>query len=151
MSTIFADKFKNTSGGNNVKVNQLSGIDTAGSITVQGEGSNTTNLQQGLLKTWSFFDVADDDIHDSFNVSSLVDNGSGATTTAYTNNMASINYAPLGGATHDGGSYGVYMPLDHDTPPTTSQVDFDHMKPWSSSGERVDQELCVIHIAGDLA
>ena len=50
MSTIFADKFKNTSGGNNVKVNQLSGIDTAGSITVQGEGTATTNLQQGLTK-----------------------------------------------------------------------------------------------------
>ena len=91
MSTIFADKFKNTSGGNNVKVNQLSGIDTAGSITVPGEGTATTNLQQGLLKTWSFFDVTTDDIHDSFNVASLTDTGSGSTTTAYTNNMSSIN------------------------------------------------------------
>ena len=52
MSTIFADNFKNTSGGNNVKVNQLSGIDTAGSITIQGEGTATTNLQQGLAKCW---------------------------------------------------------------------------------------------------
>lgn len=34
MSTIFADKFKNTSGGNPVQINQLRGIDTAGSITV---------------------------------------------------------------------------------------------------------------------
>ena len=50
MSTIFADKFKNTSGGNNVKVNQLSGIDTAGSIAIQGEGTATTNVQQGLCK-----------------------------------------------------------------------------------------------------
>ena len=55
MSTIFADKFKNTSGGNNVKVNQLSGIGTAGSIAVQGEGTNTTNLQQGLVKQFSSF------------------------------------------------------------------------------------------------
>ena len=139
------------SNGHALHVNTLKGTTTAGSITVQGEGSNTTNLQQGLLKTWSFFDVTTDDIHDSFNVGSLTDIGSGATRTTYTNNMASVNYAPLGGATHDGGSYGVYMPLDHDTPPTTSQVDFDHMKPWSSSGERVDQELCVIHISGDLA
>ena len=151
MSTIFANKFKNTSGGNNVKVNQLSGIDTAGSITVQGEGTATTNLQQGLLKTWSFFDVTTDDIHDSFNVASLTDTGSGSTTTAYTNNMASINYAPMGGSTHDGGSYGCYMPLDHDDPPTTSDVKFDHMQPYSSSGTRVDQELATLHVSGDLA
>ena len=43
MSTIFANKIKNNQGGNNVKVNQLSGIDTAGSISVQGEGAATTS------------------------------------------------------------------------------------------------------------
>ena len=150
-SQIKVDEIKNVAGQYKIKTNVFEGQTTAGSITVQGEGTNTTNLQQGLLKTWSFFDVTTDDIHDSFNVATLTDNGSGATTTAYTNNMVSINYAPLGGATHDGGLYGCYMPLDHDTPPTTSQVDFDHMKPWSSSGERVDQELCVLHISGDLA
>ena len=53
MSTIFANNLKNISGGNNVNINQLSGIDTAGSITVQGEGTATTNLQQGLLKACS--------------------------------------------------------------------------------------------------
>ena len=103
------------------------------------------------MKSWSFFDVTTDDIHDSFNVSTLTDTGSGATTTAYTNNMASINYAPMGGSTHDGGSYGCYMPLDHDDPPTTSDVKFDHMQPYSSAGARVDQELCVLHVSGDLA
>ena len=126
-SQIKVDEIKNVAGQYKIKTNVFEGQTTAGSITVQGEGSNTTNLQQGLLKTWSFFDVTTDDIHDSFNVGSLTDIGSGATRTTYTNNMASVNYAPLGGATHDGGSYGVYMPLDHDTPPTTSQVDFDHI------------------------
>jgi len=126
-------------------------ITTSGDVNVKGEGSATTNLRQGLLKSWSFFDVTTDDIHDSFNIASLTDTGSGATTTAYTNNMASINYAPMGGSTHDGGSYGCYMPLDHDDPPTTSDVKFDHMQPYSSSGTRIDQELCVLHVSGDLA
>ena len=126
-------------------------ITTSGDVNVKGEGSATTNLRQGLLKSWSFFDVTTDDIHDSFNIASLTDTGSGATTTAYTNNMASINYAPMGGSTHDGGSYGCYMPLDHDDPPTTSDVKFDHMQPYSASGTRVDQELCVLHVSGDLA
>ena len=97
MSTIFADKFKNTSGGNNVKVNQLSGIDTAGSITVQGEGTATINLQQGLNKVWLQYDQSSSTaIQDSFNVSSIADGGTGRGTPTYTNPMSSNSYA-IGG------------------------------------------------------
>ena len=91
MSTIFADKFKNTSGGNNVKVNQLSGIDTAGSITVQGEGTATTNLQQGLAKHWVKF-APDAVADDSLNNSSITDTSSGRFTVTRTNNMSNANY-----------------------------------------------------------
>ena len=98
MSTIFADKFKNTSGGNPVQINQLRGIDTAGSITVQGEGTNTTNLQQGLCKSWVFFDGSESPLtnNDSFNVSSLVDNGTGNYDKVFTNNMTSGNFSVSG-------------------------------------------------------
>ena len=94
MSTIFADKFKNTSGGNPVQINQLRGIDTAGSITVQGEGTATTNLQQGLCKAWFRADGGAGTvvIGDSLNKSSIVDNGTGQYTLTYTNNMGSTNY-----------------------------------------------------------
>ena len=100
MSTIFADKFKNTSGGNNVKVNQLSGIDTAGSITVQGEGTATTNLQQGLAKEWTLFDQAGNvhganTIGDSFNVTSVTDVSTGHFDVFLTNNMNSTAYCPV--------------------------------------------------------
>ena len=92
MSTIFADKFKNTSGGNPVQINQLRGIDTAGSITVQGEGSNTTNLQQGLIKHWGNINgtgtVA---IRDSFNTSSLTDRSTGLYNFTFATNFASVN------------------------------------------------------------
>ena len=97
MSTIFADKFKNTSGGNPVQINQLRGIDTAGSITVQGEGTNTTNLQQGLNKVWLQYDQSSSTaIQDSFNVSSIADNGTARGTPTYTNPMSSNSYA-IGG------------------------------------------------------
>ena len=94
MSTIFADKFKNTSGGNNVKVNQLSGIDTAGSISVQGEGTATTNLQQGLHKVWVNFDgtASGAASRDSFNVSGMTDGGTGVYTIGISNAMGSINF-----------------------------------------------------------
>ena len=75
MSTIFADKFKNTSGGNPVQINQLRGIDTAGSITIQGEGTATTNLQQGLVKVWVDV-VTASSFGDSFNMASMTDHGS---------------------------------------------------------------------------
>tara|TARA_X000001036_G_scaffold188875_1_gene178094 strand:- start:152 stop:622 length:471 start_codon:yes stop_codon:yes gene_type:complete len=98
MSTIFADKFKNTSGGNNVKVNQLSGIDTAGSITVQGENTNTTNLQQGIAKQWVLQkQKSSHQTMDSFNTSSVDDHATAIIEPKFTNNMASDNYVITGG------------------------------------------------------
>ena len=95
MSTIFADKFKNTSGGNTVQINQLRGIDTAGSITLQGEGTATTNLQQGLAKAWSHLDVQSGtpSAADSFNIASVTDNATGNTTNTFTNAMNNDNYS----------------------------------------------------------
>ena len=92
MSTIFADKFKNTSGGNPVQINQLRGIDTAGSITVQGEGTNTTNLQQGLNKVW--FTLGMDAVQDdSFNCSSVDDDGTGDFGIHFTNAFNNALYS----------------------------------------------------------
>ena len=93
MSTIFADKFKNTSGGNPVQINQLRGIDTAGSITVQGEGTNTTNLQQGLHKHWGTFGMDDGAIDDSFNMTSTTDIAGGQYNVNITTAMANTNFA----------------------------------------------------------
>ena len=94
MSTIFADKFKNTSGGNPVQINQLRGIDTAGSITVQGEGTATTNLQQGLCKMWINWNMGGTaSVYDSFNLSSLSDNGTGNATLNINNDMANNDYS----------------------------------------------------------
>ena len=52
-------------------------IDTSGQVSVRGEGSaTTTNLQQGLCKHW----IQHNDavvIDDSFNNTSMTDNGTG--------------------------------------------------------------------------
>ena len=101
MSTIFADKFKNTSGGNPVQINQLRGIDTAGSITIQGEGTATTNLQQGLCKVWHHGSQDGVDLQDSFNVSSMADTATGRQTVNMTNNMNNDDYA-VQNAIHNG-------------------------------------------------
>ena len=57
-----------------LKVDALTGVTTAGSISVTGEGnSTTTNLQQGLAKAWVNFIQGGPTARDSFNLSSLTD------------------------------------------------------------------------------
>ena len=83
-----------------LNVDTIKGKSTAGSISIQGEGTKTTNLQQGLAKAWYDLDgtgtVA---LDDSFNCATLTDNGTGAYNIAYTNSMSSANYASLFGGT----------------------------------------------------
>ena len=81
-----------------LKINTLTGVSTAGSIAVTGEGnSTTTNLQQGLCKSWISFDGSGTvSINDSFNISTLTDNAVGENTTTYTNSFGSANYTGTG-------------------------------------------------------
>ena len=88
-----------------LKVNTLTGVSTAGSIAVTGEGnSTTTNLQQGLAKHWCNWATASSySIHDSFNTTGLTDNGTGDTTVTITNDFSSNDYAnPFSNATYHG-------------------------------------------------
>ena len=63
-----------------LKVDKFTGVTTAGSILVTGEGnSTTTNLQQGLAKVWVQIIWVIHALDDSFNVASVTDNGTGET------------------------------------------------------------------------
>tara|TARA_R100000655_G_scaffold106590_1_gene156048 strand:- start:28 stop:423 length:396 start_codon:yes stop_codon:yes gene_type:complete len=79
-----------------LKINTLTGVTTAGSIAVTGEGnSTTTNLQQGLAKVWANIDGASTvHIDDSFNTSGITDNATGDYSISLTNDMSSTDYAP---------------------------------------------------------
>ena len=84
------------SSGHELHTNTLKGTTTAGSITVQGENTNTTNLQQGLAKVWIKIDgtqSAGSMPQDSFNVTSLTDNATVKTTVTIANDMANDNYS----------------------------------------------------------
>jgi len=78
-------------------IDTIQGKTTAGSVNVRGEGSNNTNLQQGLTKGWSEYNgtgtVA---INDSFNFSSLTDGGTADYTVTMATSMSSINYVVVG-------------------------------------------------------
>ena len=79
-----------------LKVDKFTGVTTAGSILVTGEGnSTTTNLQQGLCKAWSHF-TGGYSAADSFNITSLTDNGTGKPEFNFTNNMGNATYSAAG-------------------------------------------------------
>ena len=76
-----------------IKTDKLTGTSTAGSISVTGEGNSiTTNLQSGLVKCLSRFNSGTNAVIGSFNQSSRTDNGTGLSTTSFTNNMGNANY-----------------------------------------------------------
>jgi len=80
-----------------LKVDTITGVTTAGSISVTGEGnSTTTNLQQGLAKAWIKYNgtgaIA---ISDSFNVASITDETTGTTTITLTSSFGNANYSTV--------------------------------------------------------
>ena len=78
---------------------------SAGSTTITGEGgSNTTNIQQGLCKSFLHYNHSGDSVLDSFNISSVTDNATGHFTQNYTTNMNSATYSRTAAAAETGGT-----------------------------------------------
>ena len=91
-----------------LKVNTLTGVTTAGSIAVTGEGnSTTTSLQQGLVKSWLNYNATSNATRDSFNHSSLTDESQGQHTVTMASAMGNVNYSFGGGCATDQSGDGV--------------------------------------------
>ena len=130
-----------------LKVDKFTGVTTAGSILVTGEGnSTTTNLQQGLGKVWINFNgestIAS---RDTFNVGSISDEGTGDYQLNYTNNMGNANYAPSGMSEADGKV--VIDDSNYSSHVTTSSIDVEA----KTGGTNIDREVICVTIHGDLA
>ena len=82
------------------KIDTLKGKTTAGSITVQGENTATTNLQQGLAKHWATINDGDT-VADSFNQSSITDNDPSDCTYNFATAMGNANYSNSFAATYN--------------------------------------------------
>jgi hypothetical protein len=98
-SQIKVDEIKNVAGQYEIKTDTFKGQTTAGSIAVQGEGTATTNLQQGLAKAWHRLGDGTGTIvtRDSFNVSGFTDGGVGLYTVTINNNMSNNLYGVVQG------------------------------------------------------
>ena len=138
-----------------LKVDTITGVATAGSIAITGEGnSTTTNLQQGLAKAWhNFTMISSNTTRDSFNISSFTDNGSGDATTSYTNDFANINYVITGisGESGSTGTNDVYITVARDSNYSDSmKVGSTRITSVSDSSTKVDRDV-FLNMHGDLA
>ena len=128
-----------------LKVNTLTGVSTAGSIAVTGEGnSTTTNLQQGLSKAWIHYDGVNSDVtRDSFNMSVTTDHAAGQYTFTYTNSFGNAYPCP----TVSCGTFQVHTELD-DVSATTVKV---QSRDSANSNAQRDTTFTCITTDGDLA
>ena len=124
MSTLVTNTITGLSTAANITIGSTPVVSaSANSLTIRGEGSAQTSVQQGLAKLWMNLDGSGTiAILDSFNVSGATDNGTGDSGHNFTNNMANIHYVGSGMGVHDGGSYSTFMSYDHDDPFTTAQA-----------------------------
>lgn len=132
-----------------LKVDKFTGVTTAGSILVTGEGnSTTTNLQQGLNKVWANLNGSSFGLRDSFNVTSATDNGTGSYTFTIANDMASGNYTVSTNAGDNEVAVLGCVFLDSVDAPAAGSV---RIRGTASNGDTHDHTYVMIQIAGDLA
>lgn len=116
--------------------------------TVPSEGGAvTTNLAQGLAKSWvNFNGTGTIAARDSLNHASLVDGGTGQYTDTYSNPMTDTNYVAIN-LTSDGPNN--FGPCGETEAVTTSSVQFDAR--YQGNNTPYDQQFCLVVIFGDLA
>jgi len=99
MSTVILDTITGKSTATTVTIGSTPVVSaSANSMTIRGEGSNQTSIQQGLAKTWLRMDGGTIAINDSLNITSITDQATGNYRVAIANDMANANYAATTGA-----------------------------------------------------
>ena len=156
-SQIKVDEIKNVAGQYKIKTNVLEGQTTAGSITLQGEGTATTNLQQGLCKARGNIDgdASTAVLHsgsDTLNVGSITDVATGRYTVTMTNNFANAFYQQANHAGYrddtNGQDYGMTLGTYAYASKTTSENPLSHIY---YNGSLYDADHGMFTFFGDLA
>ena len=135
-----------------LKVDEMQGVTSAGDITITSEGGSATmQLQQGLTKVWINAPAAKNSINDSFNVSSLDDDGTGDFGVHFTNDFASTNYCFAHGMDDGGSTTGIMSCDGTNGTYTTGSADFETYYGNTSNNRNNIDQYSFIQIVGDLA
>ena len=112
MSTIVTDTITGKSTATTVTIGSPPVVSSsANSMTIRGEGSNQTSIQQGLAKAFLSYKATDTvSIYNSNNITSVTDHGTGDQSPNYTNNFSSgTDYACSAFGQEDSGGGGRIM------------------------------------------
>jgi hypothetical protein len=108
MSTVILDTITGKSTATTITIGSTPVVSaSANSMTIRGEGSNQTSIQQGLCKSWVNYNATSNATRDSFNHSSLTDESQGQHTVTMASAMGNVNYSFGGGCATDQSGDGV--------------------------------------------
>ena len=148
MSTVILDTITGKTTSTNITIGSTPVVSaSANSMTIRGEGTAQTSIQQGLVKTWiNLNGTGTIDTRDSFNSSGIVDNGTGEYINNLTNAMANTTYAASGESGTLGANNENMFVCTFGR--STGSVRGSNM---SDGGAASDRDLYCIMVAGDLA
>ena len=111
MSTVILDTITGKSTATTITIGSTPVVSaSANSMTIRGEGSAQTSIQQGLAKQWIHYDQSGTiAIDDSFNTTSITDVSTGVATVTIANDMASINFCVAGSTMGSTGSFNAWI------------------------------------------
>ena len=106
-----------------LNVDALVGNTSANAITVRGEGTATTSLQQGLAKAWcKTTGVGTPALGDSHNMASVTDQGTGVETFQFTSAMVNALFSTSASGQLDGTVITIQQRTDSSLAPTTART-----------------------------
>ena len=115
---------------------------------IKGEGTNTTNLQQGLAKAWVNF-TSSTIARDSFNISTLDDDGTGDYTAHFTTAFSNDDFSVSTGGANGSASATAYCLSVFDY--STSSVEMESFSVAAASVAKADRSMNNLKAHGDLA
>ena len=121
---------------------------SANSMTIRGEGSNQTSIQQGLNKVWANLNGSSFGLRDSFNVTSATDNSAGDHTITIATDMGNANYSVTTNIMDKNRSALGHVGVNGASAPATGSI---RLGSTASDGSNYDHTYVMIQIAGDLA
>jgi len=150
MSTLVTNTITGLSTAANITIGSTPVVSaSATSLTIRGEGSNQTSIQQGLCKCWIHLTGSGTPAAaDSFNVASVTDTGTGRYTINIATDFGNANYTCAGMSGNDGTTTGDRGQVIDLTPTAGAfalrNIDTDSTNP-------VDDTNILLNFHGDLA
>ena len=150
MSTVVLDTITGKSTATTITIGSTPVVSaSANSMTIRGEGSNQTSIQQGLAKCWLRMDGSGTiAINDSFNITSITDQAVGNFRVAIANDMGSANYSATtgGGGGSDNNTLACISTPEPNLAAGTLDLDCTYVHTTAN-----DFEVISLLIHGDLA